>query len=1294
MCAQPLSHSTHQTIRFIQHNTAKSTSVMQTLLHLSRKSADIILIQEPWVRFDDNSGSWTTISHPSFLSIIPTTQLKPRVITFISKTSTHITLTPRSDLSNDPDVQCLSLSFNSGHPTLLLNIYNEKSQAPDNDERTMERCVCTIPLPDKAIAVGDFNAHHQWWNSSIRTPKRADNIITWTDAHNLQLLNEEDIPTYNYRNGTGTSVLDLTFATPTSTESITSWAVDDEATTGSDHEVIRFEHTIATLEDTVPHPACQQFNFRKADWNHFSTSLSNLAQDAVQHMKQHLEQTTDSGLEEAATILRDTLLQAANESIPLLRPSPRSKSWWNDDLTSKRRLMHQHKRRWKTTRGDQEWSLFQQTRNSYFYAIREAKRTDWQTFLSSAKGKDVFTAYKYTKPRRVERTPILHFQGREVIDFRTKCDTFRQAMFPPPPEAPAAPPIPPGPTLEWPDVTPQEIAAAIQTSTPNKASGQDGLPFLLLQKAYQAAPELFNILYPTLIEHGYHPLCWRQATGAILNKHNNPDYTAPKPYRIIALSNCLGKISEKIIATRLSYLAESTTLLHHEQMGGRRYRSAMDAILCLLHDITQANKNRKILSILFFDVKGAFDHVSKSRLLDTMKRLHLDPAVIRWTDSFLSHRQIGLAFDGEREDLQSVNTGIPQGSPISPILFLIYLRFLFTTIQERHPNTATPSYIDDVACLVVGDSEEENCRKLEAIAQTAFEWGDNNAVAFDDPKTELIHFHRRQHTPQCSVILPNGTIIKPSTVVRWLGVFFDRKLSFRAHIDRKIASASRALQLTRRLKTSEWGLSSQHLRQLYTSCVIPILDYGAEAWWRGQRGYTDRLQKLQNTACRRILGAFRTSPVIPMELEASLPPTSIRLQQKCRNYAIRSMTLPEDHPIRQRTSSTFPPEYPSGVEVDYNQSDRDTMYRTHSQLWRSHFSIVSMTPSSTQLERINHLAHPPGFNPLDPARATIKIPKQKKEEVAESHISLVNSLVNNPSHLLIYTDGSQTTDNSNGTGLVAIHANHHHREGKWNLGCHVEVYDTELFGILQATSYARQWIQQDPQTRTIWIFVDNQAAIRRCLSPQPTAGQHLALQIQDNIAMIIQSRSDIMVNIQWVPGHTAIFGNEKADKCAKSAAALPRRCGDAFTSIAYIKRQVRQDALQSWHQTWQDSNQGSAYCSLAKGQPLWGPTWKPTKFPNTDQTTASTIHQLRLGHGYFKSFLVRLPQYTSSECQCSARIQDVKHLLLGCPLYKDERKKVGITRKTTISSLLFTQKGATQVADFIKATKIAGSDGE
>ena len=82
-------------------------------------------------------------------------------------------------------------------------------------------------------------------------------------------------------------------------------------------------------------------------------------------------------------------------------------------------------------------------------------------------------------------------------------------MFPPPPEAPPPLPIPPGPTLQWSTVPTEEIASAIQTSAPNRVPGTDGMSFLLPQKANLTAPQLFNTLYPHLIEYGYHALCWR-----------------------------------------------------------------------------------------------------------------------------------------------------------------------------------------------------------------------------------------------------------------------------------------------------------------------------------------------------------------------------------------------------------------------------------------------------------------------------------------------------------------------------------------------------------------------------------------------------------------------------------------------------------------------------------------------------------------------------------------------------------------------------------------------------------------
>jgi len=112
-------------------------------------------------------------------------------------------------------------------------------------------------------------------------------------------------------------------------------------------------------------------------------------------------------------------------------------------------------------------------------------------------------------------------------------------------------------------------------------------------------------------------------------------------------------------------------------MGGRLHKSAIDTALLLQNEV-ETNKSYKLkTTTLFLDVKGAFDHVSKNRLLQIMISLLLPTSLILWVSSFLDDRVLRLAFDNSIEVFKSILTGIPQGSPISPILFLIYIRDLF-----------------------------------------------------------------------------------------------------------------------------------------------------------------------------------------------------------------------------------------------------------------------------------------------------------------------------------------------------------------------------------------------------------------------------------------------------------------------------------------------------------------------------------------------------------------------------------------------------------------------------------------
>src|SRR5690606_18050470 len=157
--------------------------------------------------------------------------------------------------------------------------------------------------------------------------------------------------------------------------------------------------------------------------------------------------------------------------------------------------------------------------------------------------------------------------------------------------------------------------------------------------------------------------------------------------------------------------------------------------------------------------------------------------------------------------------------------------------EAKHPSLSFPSYIDDVAIVTSSPSLEENARELAKAAQTACTWASQNAVAVDDPKSELMHFHRMQDkekADRATVILPNGFEVKPKSSIRWLGMWLDPKLQWKEHVRTKYASAERVLHAIRRLSNTERGLPATAMRQLYQSCVVPILDYGVEVWWNGQ----------------------------------------------------------------------------------------------------------------------------------------------------------------------------------------------------------------------------------------------------------------------------------------------------------------------------------------------------------------------------------------------------------------------------------------------------------------------------
>jgi len=169
----------------------------------------------------------------------------------------------------------------------------------------------------------------------------------------------------------------------------------------------------------------------------------------------------------------------------------------------------------------------------------------------------------------------------------------------------------------------------------------------------------------------------------VIPKPNKPDYGVAKAYRVITLLNCLGKVVEKVTANAIAEECERRRLLHDGQFGCRKRRSAIDAVGRLMKRVEEVWGRGNTTAVLLMDVKGAFPHVAKGNLIKRMEEMGFEADLVSWVESFMEERKVIMSMDGKEGDSMDVETGVQQGSPVSPALFVIYLSGLFGQVEMK-----------------------------------------------------------------------------------------------------------------------------------------------------------------------------------------------------------------------------------------------------------------------------------------------------------------------------------------------------------------------------------------------------------------------------------------------------------------------------------------------------------------------------------------------------------------------------------------------------------------------------------
>ncbi|KAH7556198.1 hypothetical protein BM1_06724 [Bipolaris maydis] len=815
------------------HLEARNSPATESALDLAIKvDARIVAVQEPWLPKGSSYENTRSTAHQDFTQILPTpkdTSLRPRVLFYIRK---DLKGEVNPFISDDNDFLAIKV-LASTSSLYIYNIYNEKSLQEGLNKTTIQRRLLQEILQPQSIILGDFNTHHPRWSLEERSPStQAEELVEWIDTQDLTLLNTPGAGTFLRSHMRQESVLDLTFATSNTAASILDWQTIPEV--GSDHHAILFSIYTTSQLPSQPASLPKQYNTKRTDWTTFKETLGQ--EIKVLDLEKRLSTLPpcsnytsrklilgqnillETKLDELGEDLTRAIQKALEKSTPLVNQKPKTKPWWTSELDShKRDLSRAYRAYKKEAAKENNSSLYQwkreylRTKNRYLKAIQRAKQSHWEAFLQKDSPKEIFKALAYTKDNLSTRIPAI--KGKE--SFTKKCKAFREDLFPPPPTT-ATPSfhIYRGDSRwTWPALTEDELSFAcckVKATSP----GPDLISQEVIQKVYSAQPEALFRIYSTLFNLGYHPRCWRKAKGVILRKPNKPDYSIPKAYRVISLLNCLGKVLERLVARRLGALAETTDLLHPSQLGGRLKKSAIDAALLFYNNIQQQKRKQKTTTTIFLDIKGAFDHVSKNKLLEVMKDQGLPCCLLAWTKSFLEDRILQLSFDGQTEEPQT------------------------------NANIYSSSYIDDLQISISSTSVRKNIKLLEKEIQNLFRLAEESAIQFDSSKTELVNWTRSRKDQARVLTLPNQEI-----------------------------QASAAFHRLSQLANSNKGLSPRAVRQLYLACITSVADYGCQIFWREQQTALNQRQKLQNQACRKILGSFRTSPAIPSEssTDASMP---------------------------------------------------------------------------------------------------------------------------------------------------------------------------------------------------------------------------------------------------------------------------------------------------------------------------------------------------------------------------------------------------------------------------------------
>ena len=1060
-------------------------------------------------------------------------------------------------------------------------------------------------LPEPFILLGDLNGHSPLWGCSDSNTRGRyiENCLVQND---LCLFNDKS-KTYIHPATGHMSSLDLSICSPSLYLDYTFHVHDDLC--GSDH----FPTILTNDESPISEPV-SRWKFSKANWDLF-TSLCDTKitpEDFV---------NVDDPIDKFSS----KLLEIAEECIPKTSTSlKRNNPWFNEDCKESIKKRRASVRNFQINPTSENLTNMKIFRAKARRTVRQAKKKSWQSYVSKLNsrssvkkvwdmvrkisGKNKSSTIKHLKQPNLDITDKKDIadclantfsensssanystqfqkykrqQEKTKLDFTSNNEEKYNANF----------------SLE-------ELRESL-TNSNDTACGPDEIHYQLLKHLPTSSLLILLSIFNGIWSTGELPPSWKEATVIPIPKPNK-DSTNPSNYRPIALTSCVCKTLERMINTRLVWFLESNNLITNFQSGFRKRRSTNDHLVRLETFIRDAFIKKEHLVAVFFDLEKAYDTTWKYGIMKDLKGFGLKGRLPSFISNFLSDRNFKVRVGSTLSDTQQQEEGVPQGSILSVTLFGLKINNI---VKCLNPGVDCSLYVDDFLICYRSKNMHTIERQLQQCLNKLETWSNENGFKFSTTKTQCVHFCRQTKRHDDPVLMLNNSQIPVVDQAKFLGVIFDKKLTFAPHIKALRTKCIKALNLLKVLAHTDWGADRKVLLRLYRSLIRSKLDYGSIVYGSASKSNLQMLDTIHHQGLRLAIGAFRTSPVESILAEANEPSLYLRREKLALNYIIQVKSDPNNP-----ANDVIEPKY-EGLYERKPKAIRPIGLRLQ----------TSIEGCGITLESIKQHTVPevPPWTMKTP-NVLFDLCNDKKSETSsvefQSKFSELKSQY--PDHIPIFTDGSKDGDKVGCASVSHLHTY------KMRLPDKSSIFSAEI----KAIDLAFRFISTLNDKKFI-IFSDSLSVL------QSLKGKRLTNPLIQNLLLkyhLLSSEKEIV--FCWLPSHVGISGNEEADKAAKLS--LNQQESKLKLPSSDLKPLINKFINSKWQISWNNT----LHNKLHSVKPSLGDS--PFVY-RTVRREEVVLARCRIGHTRLThSYLFN--REDQPECVFCAEPLTVKHLLLDC----------------------------------------------